>query len=298
MTVYGVFTSIMSRRKIYSFSASIIIVFLTWIVSANTNKKDDLTPVTKIALREVGNQILLYNQDSTSLILPIVKLEESKYELSFQSEFSLKPDTLVAIVEKSFQAAALPDFYLVEIIQSSDQQVAYSYEMKGDRENSIIPCLERLLPEGRYSVQVKFTGGVTSAINEKALLYSPAVVSLLLLAFSFKKSDPTPKEESKCNDFIVLGSFKFYPEQNKLVKGHSEISLSKKECEILTIFTNNPNEVIKRDELTKRVWEDNGVFVGRSLDTFISKLRKILKEDSRVQLNNIHGIGYKLEIND
>ncbi len=296
MTVYGVFTSIMSRRKIYSFSASFIVVFLTWIVSSNTNKKDDLTPVTKIALREVGNQILLYNQDSTSLILPIVKLEESKYELSFPNEFSLKPDTLVAIVEKSFQAAALPDFYLVEIIQNSDQQVAYSYEMKGDRESSIIPCFGRVLPEGGYTLQVKFTGGVTSAINEKALLYSPAVVSLLLLAFSFKKTDRAITEEQTDNEFLVLGSFKFYPAQNKLVKGNEEIGLSKKECEILAIFTNNPNEVIKRDELTKRVWEDNGVFVGRSLDTFISKLRKILKEDSTIQLINVHGVGYKLEI--
>lgn len=268
------------------------------MVSSNTNKKDDLTPITKIALREVGNQILLFNQDSTSLILPVVKLEESKYELSFQNKFWLKPDILVAIVEKSFQTAALPDFYLVELIQSSDQQVAYSYEMKGDRENSIIPCFGRVLPEGRYSLQVSFTDERANAMNEKALLFSPAVVSLLLLAFSFKKTDSTPKEESKSNDFIALGSFKFYPEQNKLVKGHSEINLSKKECEILTIFTNNPNEVIKRDELTKRVWEDNGVFVSRSLDTFISKLRKILKEDSRVQLTNIHGIGYKLEIND
>jgi hypothetical protein len=286
----------MSRRKIYSFSASIIVIFLTWMVSANTNKKDDLTPVTKIALREVGNQILLSNQDSTSLILPIVKLEEAKYELSFQNEFRLKPDTLVSIIEKSFQEASLPDFYLVELIQSSDQQVAYSYEMKGDRENSIIPCFGRVLPEGSYTLQVRFTGGIASAINEKALLYSPAVVSLLLLAFSFKKTDRGITEERTDNDFLTLGSFKFYPEQNKLVKGNEEIGLSKKECEILTIFTNNPNEVIKRDELTKRVWEDNGVFVGRSLDTFISKLRKILKEDSSIQLINVHGVGYKLEV--
>jgi DNA-binding winged helix-turn-helix (wHTH) protein len=48
----------------------------------------------------------------------------------------------------------------------------------------------------------------------------------------------------------------------------------------------------------KRVWEDNGVFVGRSLDTFISRLRKILKPDSTIQLTNVHGVGYKLEIKD
>ena len=75
-----------------------------------------------------------------------------------------------------------------------------------------------------------------------------------------------------------------------------EINLSKKECELLAIFIAKPNQIIKRDELTKKVWEDNGVFVGRSLDTYISKLRKKLKDDTSIKLTNVHGIGYKLEI--
>ncbi|WP_439130159.1 helix-turn-helix domain-containing protein [Polaribacter sp.] len=58
------------------------------------------------------------------------------------------------------------------------------------------------------------------------------------------------------------------------------------------------NYVVKSKELTKKVWEDNGVFVGRSLDTYISKLRKKLQDDEAIKLINIHGIGYKLEIKD
>lgn len=58
------------------------------------------------------------------------------------------------------------------------------------------------------------------------------------------------------------------------------------------------NTVVKRDELVKRVWEDQGVFVGRSLDTYISKLRKKLQEDDSIKITNIHGIGYKLEVLD
>ena len=68
------------------------------------------------------------------------------------------------------------------------------------------------------------------------------------------------------------------------------------ECELLTIFIAEPNQIIKREELTKKVWEDKGVFVGRSLDTYVSKLRNKLKEDTSVRLINIHGVGYKLEI--
>ena len=72
--------------------------------------------------------------------------------------------------------------------------------------------------------------------------------------------------------------------------------LSKKECELLYIFSQKPNEIITRDELTKKVWEDHGVFVGRSLDTYISKLRKLIKEDPNLKITNIHGVGYSLEI--
>ena len=65
---------------------------------------------------------------------------------------------------------------------------------------------------------------------------------------------------------------------------------------MLELFVASPNQVIKRDELTKKVWEDHGVIVGRSLDTYISKLRKKLKDDTSIKLTNVHGIGYKLEI--
>lgn len=67
---------------------------------------------------------------------------------------------------------------------------------------------------------------------------------------------------------------------------------------MLEIFVANPNQIIKREELTKKVWEDHGVFVSRSLDTYISKLRKKLKDDSSIQLINIHGVGYKLEVSN
>jgi DNA-binding response OmpR family regulator len=65
---------------------------------------------------------------------------------------------------------------------------------------------------------------------------------------------------------------------------------------LLYIFASAPNEIIDRNRLQKEIWEDEGIIVGRSLDVFISKLRKKLENDSTVRLVNIHGKGYKLEI--
>ena len=107
------------------------------------------------------------------------------------------------------------------------------------------------------------------------------------------------KQETKTYDtpsYATLGDYKFYKDQNELVKNDLNIQLTSKESELLHIFCNNPNQVIRRDFLLKEVWEDKGVFVGRSLDTFISKLRKKFKGDSHINIINIHGVGYKLEI--
>ena len=71
---------------------------------------------------------------------------------------------------------------------------------------------------------------------------------------------------------------------------------SSKEAKLLSIFSVNLNEVIDRNRLQKEVWEDEGVIVGRSLDVFISKLRKKFEKDPAVKLVNIHGKGYKLEV--
>jgi DNA-binding response OmpR family regulator len=132
-------------------------------------------------------------------------------------------------------------------------------------------------------------------------LYTAIVVFIgLLIALIYRKKkaerDLATAEGATEIPYIVLGSFNFYQDQNKLVKAAVEIGLSKKECELLAILVAHPNQVITRDELTKRIWEDNGVIVGRSLDTYISKLRKILREDDTLKITNVHGVGYKLEI--
>lgn len=74
--------------------------------------------------------------------------------------------------------------------------------------------------------------------------------------------------------------------------------LTQKEVEILSLLAKSPNVLLKRDHILKVVWEDNGYFVGRSLDVFISKLRKYLKLDTNIQIVNIHGEGYKFVVSE
>ena len=293
------FTKIMSRRNIYSILALIIALFLTWTLSSSDENNEEFSEIVKISLRDVGNQILLTNQDTTSLVLPVIELEKSKYKLSFEHQLSILPNDLVSIIAKSFDKALLPDHYRVEVMQCADQEVAYSYEMSVTKENTIIPCAGRSLPTNCYTITVRFINRATFFYGKQVPLYILIFIGFILFHFisSIRKPVVLSEGNNNNNNIYTLGSFHFYPEQNKLVKEAVEINLSKKECELLVIFVANPNQIIKRDELTKRVWEDNGVFVGRSLDTYISKLRKILKADDSIKLTNVHGVGYKLEIN-
>lgn len=73
------------------------------------------------------------------------------------------------------------------------------------------------------------------------------------------------------------------------------ITLTTKETKLLKLFCQNLNQVIPRDVIQKAIWEDEGYFVGRSMDVFISRLRKLLKDDPDVSITNVHGVGYKLE---
>lgn len=289
------FTVMMSRKIIYSIAVLLLLLVSTSIFLDAKEENNDSETI-KVVLRDVGHQLLLSNQDSTSLVLPIIELENSTYELSFDKRLSFEPGSLVAIINRSFEKATLPADYRVEVIQCNNHEVAYSYEILASEEKSIIPCRGRFLPENCYTIEVRFFNRTASFYSRSTLLYALIIFILLVLAFVFYKRKQLKVYKKTDENYAVIGSYKFYPDQNKLIKETVEISLSKKECELLTLFIANPNQIIKREELTKKVWEDHGVIVGRSLDTYISKLRKKLKDDKYIKLINIHGVGYKLEI--
>ncbi|MDC6364705.1 MULTISPECIES: winged helix-turn-helix domain-containing protein [Flavobacteriaceae] len=282
----------------YLFKGGVIIALCLGILSCTKEQDISFPKKVKVALREVGHRLLLTNQDSTSVVKPVVSLEALKYQLSFEEQLEICPDSLVGYIENSFKKMALPQDYLLEVLQCSNKEVSYSYYQKKHKVGQKdIHCRKRQLQKGCYLITVTFiktSEGNTSSLGTIYVLVL-GVVLLLAMAFLYFKINTKAFSKNSAKDYASIGKYKFYPEQNKLIKEASEIRLSKKECELLSIFIANPCQIIKREELTKKVWEDNGVIVGRSLDTYISKLRKKLQEDPAIKLTNIHGVGYRLE---
>lgn len=104
--------------------------------------------------------------------------------------------------------------------------------------------------------------------------------------------------DEKEETVLSIGSYVFDTENYTLKHSNFEKTLTKKEAQILKMLCKFKNQVVARELVLNAVWGQDDYFVGRSLDVFITKLRKYLSEDSQVNIQNIHGIGFKLEINE
>jgi two-component system OmpR family response regulator len=106
------------------------------------------------------------------------------------------------------------------------------------------------------------------------------------------------KQQTKADEQFVcsVGSLTCDFSNQEIRSDKGKITLTNKEAKLLKLFCANINNVISRDTIQKTIWEDEGYFVGRSMDVFISRLRKLLKDDSSVSIINVHGVGYKLQV--
>ncbi|MBC7920817.1 MAG: winged helix-turn-helix transcriptional regulator [Ferruginibacter sp.] len=153
-----------------------------------------------------------------------------------------------------------------------------------------------------YSIQIKFaqppvlTASITSVMKWAWVLLPVLLVGIGWRVFNRKAPSSTAMENPAPIELVNIGQLTFCLEKQILRLGNERIELSAKESKLLKVFASAPNEVIDRDQLMKQVWEDEGVFVGRSLDVFVSRLRKKLQPAPSVRIVNIHGKGYKLEI--
>lgn len=95
-------------------------------------------------------------------------------------------------------------------------------------------------------------------------------------------------------NILRMSTYEFDPSKLLLRRGDSEKALTQKEADVLRLLYEHRERVIKREEILLQVWGSDDYFMGRSLDVFISKLRKYLKEDEKVQIVNHHGVGFKL----
>ncbi len=95
-----------------------------------------------------------------------------------------------------------------------------------------------------------------------------------------------------------LGSYQFDADNFQVFNATRKINLTQREADLLRFFIINKNKVLKREDILKSLWGDDDYFMGRSLDVFISRLRKILVSETTIAIENLHGIGFRFLVEE
>jgi len=244
--------------------------------------------------------------------LPVVK-QENRYKLSFENNFKLNPLELANVIQPIILKSKIASKYRVEVQLCDSATVVYGYEIGRHDSTDLIACARRLQPLDCYDIYFTILENqeknssiaeVLEGSNHKTWQdkttditwgVSVAIILGLALVRTFRASG---KSRDNHNHTINIGKYQFNTRTMMLSNHNSGIELTGKESDLLTLLYSNVNQTIEREKILNAVWHDDGDYIGRTLDVFISKLRKKLEDDPTIKIVNVRGIGYKLLIDD
>lgn len=293
--------NILSGKRKYLYGL-LIVTFISLIcVAFSTAAGDDFEIARReILFRKIGHEILLQSGDSTSRVLPVKKIAENEYLISFENPFTFQPNFLVNTTQRLLAKEPFASDYVVNVLNCNNAGVAYGYAISKNKAADIVSCIGRVQPKACYMINIKFEQKGIDTAKYKYLLGSLPflVIGGYIFSRAVRRRKTLPEDQAdQDTGMFTLGSVLFDANNQKLLINKNTIDLTGTETRLLRIFALSPNEAIERSWLQKEIWEDEGVIVGRSLDMFISKLRKKLEPDQNIKIAVIRGKGYKLEIN-
>lgn len=258
---------------------------------------------TNIIIREIGHRLLQQAGDRTSRILPVTEIKEGTFRLTFENSLVFDHDSLIALSQSLLSTVQFPSGYAVTVHDCTDGEIVYGFQMNGFTPD-ILACQGRMQPEGCYIIEFAFPVfyektpryPLIGLVGSSLLMLS--TIALLIGRFGKNKVSVAHQEHAVIKEPlpepVALGKFLFDTENQRLFLGTEVISLTDKECSILGLLNLNFGKLTPRETLMQ-IWLNEGIIIGRSLDMFISRLRKKLSSDPELSITNIHGKGYKLE---
>ena len=289
--------NLLSGRRKYLFGLLALLFMAAIFMAFSKDDSDDFDIARReVLLRRIGHEILLQSGDSTSRVLPVKKIAENEYQIRFENELTFQTDSLVNTTQRLLGKDPFANDYVVNVLNCGNSSVAYGYAISKNKKDDIVACIGRRQPVACYMINIKFKpNSITTATNKYFLggLSLLAFVGFVFLRSVKPKSD-LPKDDH--NQIFTFGSVVFDAQKRQLLINKETIDLTGTETRLLLIFALSPNETIERSRLQKELWEDEGIIVGRSLDMFISKLRKKLELDPNSNIVVVRNKGYKLEV--
>lgn len=121
-------------------------------------------------LRRIGHELLLQSGDSTSRVLPVKKIAENAYQISFENELTFQPEFLVNTTRRLLAKDPLASDYVVNVLKCGSSSIAYGYAISKYKQDDIVACIGRKQSIARYLITIKFKPTSINTVKHKFLL--------------------------------------------------------------------------------------------------------------------------------
>jgi DNA-binding response OmpR family regulator len=230
-------------------------------------------------MNEIRFPVLLVEDDAALSFIIKDNLEQNNYKVDVAGDgekaLELYSKGNYALILLDIMLPKLDGFSLAREIRKTDEQIP------------IIFLTARSMTEDKIA-------GLS--IGGDDYVTKPFSMEELLLKIKIFLKRSAVSGNNQFTSEVSLGSYKFIEEELILRHPDYEKRLTLKEAELVKMFSVNINTVLSRDEILNSIWGSNDYFLGRSLDVFISRLRKYFSHDPKIKIVNLHGIGFRFTI--
>lgn len=310
------------REKILIYTLIPLALICIGFVILLGNTPSVKTPVPQkinLALRQTAHRLLQEAGDSTSTIAPIQQTNDNVYVVKLEHAFNY--DTLPIFLQNSFKEHGIQGQYDVAIWDCDYKALILGYSSFDVEKNKNVPCSGRQQTGVNcFNFTVTFTQTSPFLVENASFWFILGGLSALCLAtvgyffyfyankkqknvasntdFNTDLNTPSNAVEPSETHLIYIGKTIFDTHNQTLTTEGNTQKLTEKESKLLELFSKNQNILLDRDLILKEIWADEGVLVTRSVDVFVSRLRKLLKDDASLKIANVHSRGYRFETSD
>src|SRR6187431_1347514 len=187
------------------FGSSIMIIAILISAVPFINKQNEIPEKhLEVVLRDLGHQLLLTAKDSSSRVMPVKKLNENTYQISFQNEFSFISDTLINLVQRTFQKNAPANDYIVNLRNCKQNETVFAFEIN-NQTGDLTPCRGRTLEVGCYVIEIELLKKDKFNFFLLLLLIIPLSFVVFYVKNNFKKKEEATSVVDN-SDYIQLGN--------------------------------------------------------------------------------------------